>query len=440
MHIQVHDGKAFCMVAKDGATGIECFYADVFQADSRESRIVRVFPECHVCESLGMGGALTEAAASVYFSMPQFYRNEFMRCMFSGVEAKYSLCRIPIMSCDFSLGEHEVISSIEGELDFSGENLTIDFAKEAVAAGFNGGFILSPWSPPAFMKTNGSRRHGGRLKRELEDMWAYVFAACVRNVVEHGLNVEYVTIQNEPNASQEWDSCVMTAQDEGRFARYFLREALDSVGLHDVKILCWDHNKERLVDRARESMGGTFGEAVDGVGFHWYSGDHFDSVSIVRDMFPDKVLIATEACVSKHSERRSELRMAERYAHDVIGDFSHGANGWVDWNVLLDGEGGPSYVRNPCSSHMQFADGSLRKTLSWDYYCVLSNVFERGCHVVRTSSFSSDLEVASVVCGNVKKTVVLNRKPWPISFIICDGASMVHLEAAPSSLMSVSWV
>lgn len=110
-----------------------------------------------------------------------------------------------------------------------------------------------------------------------------------------------------------------------------------------MKILIWDHNKELVYERAKEVLADPkTREYVSGVAFHWYTGDHFEGLSLVQESFPEKELIFTEGCVeySRFADT-NEVRKAQMYAHDIIGNMNHGANGFIDWNLLLDEKGDP---------------------------------------------------------------------------------------------------
>ncbi len=124
--------------------------------------------------------------------------------------------------------------------------------------------------------------------------------------------------------------------------------ALKKAGLSHVKILIWDHNKERVYDRARDtfSVPGVR-DLVWGIGFHWYSGLHFDGVGVAQKAFPEKALIETEYC--KVLDGRYEAFGADdnplSYATEMHGNFLQGMHGSVDWNMLLDFDGGPYHDR-----------------------------------------------------------------------------------------------
>jgi glucosylceramidase len=88
---------------------------------------------------------------------------------------------------------------------------------------------------------------------------------------------------------------------------------------------------------------------VWGMGFHWYTGDHFDNVRQVADAYPDKKLLFTEGCVYPFNlDSINEWHWGETYGKSIIMDLNNGASGWVDWNIILDETGGPNHVNNYC--------------------------------------------------------------------------------------------
>jgi len=74
--------------------------------------------------------------------------------------------------------------------------------------------FASPWSPPSYMKTNGEMNHGGKLKKEYWELWSEYYVKFVEAYRNEGIDVFGITVQNEPNATQRWDSCVYTAEEE----------------------------------------------------------------------------------------------------------------------------------------------------------------------------------------------------------------------------------
>lgn len=120
--------------------------------------------------------------------------------------------------------------------------------------------------------------------------------------------------------------------------------------MSDIQIYIWDHNKERMVDRACKVIDDSTADMVSGIAFHWYSGDHFDAVRIVSELFPDKHLVFSEGCIEYSRFDTNQLRNAQMYGHDMIGNFAAGMDGFIDWNICLNEHGGPNYVGNYCEA------------------------------------------------------------------------------------------
>ena len=91
-------------------------------------------------------------------------------------------------------------------------------------AGHKIGVMLTPWSPPAFMKTNNDRNHGGKLLPEYADAWANYICRYIREYENRGITVEFLTVQNEPHATQTWDSCRYTHEEEREFLEKHCRK------------------------------------------------------------------------------------------------------------------------------------------------------------------------------------------------------------------------
>ena len=221
-----------------------------------------------------------------------------------------------------------IIPFIKDALQYCSEELTL---------------FASPWSPPAFMKDNESPIKGGSLKEEYKKTWAKYYAKYIKAMAEEGITISAITVQNEPKAIQPWESCYYSPEDEKEFIEKYLAPTLDAEGLSEIKIIIWDHNKERVYDRSKRVFASeTVKNRVWAVGHHWYSGDHFDGMRLVHEQF-GKVLISTEICGSIRDDVNT---LAERYGKEIIGDFSNFTSAFCDWNLLLSENGGPSHNRN----------------------------------------------------------------------------------------------
>ena len=314
-----------------------------------EMRIVNVFDEFEYQDVVGFGGAFTESAAYNYSLLTDEQKKDFMEKYFTRDKGiGYNFGRTHINSCDFSLDIYTYVENGDKELKtFNIERdkkYIIPFIKDALKY-CNDELVLfaSPWSPPAYMKDNESPIQGGSLKDEYKKVWALYYAKYIKAMAAEGITISAITIQNEPIALQTWESCYYLADDEREFIENYLADALDSEGLSDIKIIIWDHNKERVYDRAKKIFVSKKVEnRVWAVGHHWYSGDHFDGIRLVRERF-GKVVISTENCGPIND---NPISLAERYAKELCGDFGNGTGGFCDWNLLLSELGGPFHNRS----------------------------------------------------------------------------------------------
>ncbi len=305
----------------------------------------------------GFGGSFTESAAYNLSKMSPEKRAEVIKAYFDPVEGiGYTLCRTHINSADFSLGNY-AHAEVAGDFELKHFDIARDrkwlipMIKDAMAVeGAEFKLFSSPWSPPAWMKTNGQMNYGGKLKPECRDVWARCYARYIKEYAKEGIEVWGLTIQNEPAATQSWDSCIYSAEEEGAFIRDYLGPTLEKEGLGDVKIIVWDHNKDLIFERAQPILSDPeTAKYVWGVGFHWYSGDEFENLAAVHEAFPTTNLLFTEGC-QEGGVKLGSWDLGERYAHDIIGDLNNWTVGWVDWNMVLNERGGPNHVDNLCDA------------------------------------------------------------------------------------------
>lgn len=413
-----------------------------------EAQQVVVYPHLERQEFQGFGGAFTESAAYNWQKLPEDKRKAFLEAYFGENGLRYTQGRVHIGSCDFSLGHYDCVEDPEDRSlkTFQANRddqyiIPLVQAAEAVA-GRKISLLLSPWSPPGFMKDTGKRDQGGRLLPEYREFWASCMAKYAAHYREQGLNVERVSIQNEAAAAPPWDSCQYTAEEEGIFAADYLRPALDKLGLSDVKILAWDHNKDIFPYRAESTMSVPGArEAISGFGIHWYTGDHFEALGYVKEQYPDMELWFTEGCVEYGRFHISTRQKAEMYAHDILGNLKMGINGSIDWNLLLDAQGGPNHKDNFCEAPIMLTEDEKDFCLMSEYYYIgqFSRYIQPGARCLASSSWSSFVE--SVTFRNPdgsRATVLLNRTDNALPVYVSEGKCVGwHLTLKPHTIATL---
>jgi glucosylceramidase len=402
---------------------------------------------------LGIGGALTDASAETFAKLPKDKQQEFLDAYFDPRKGiGYSFARTNIHSCDFSSGSYTYVSEGDKELrSFSVAHdraFRIPFIKRAMAAA-SGRLTLfaSPWSPPAFMKDNNDMLHGGKLKPEFYQSWADYYAKFVKAYQAEGIPVWGITVQNEPMATQKWESCIFTAEDERDFLKNYLGPTMRREGLGDKKILAWDHNRDLIYQRASTILEDPeAAKYVWGIGYHWYEpwsgGDPmYDNVRLVHETFPDKHLVFTEGCNDAFDMQRiNDWKLGEHYGHSMINDFNNGTAAWTDWNVLLDETGGPNHVGNFCFAplHADTKTGRLIYTNSFYYIGHFSKFIRPGAKRIASSpSRSALLSTAFVNADGKVSVVVMNRGEKEVPYYLWVDGEAAETKSPAHSIQTL---
>lgn len=348
--------------------------------------LIALHPEEKFQTITGIGGSFTEASAYLLQQLGPANRAAILEAYFGKNGARYSLTRTHINSCDFSRS-HYSYAPVAGDKDLlhfsikeDQEDLIpmIKAAQEISEDGFL--IIASPWTAPPWMKDNGDWR-GGKLLPEYHETWAHFFSKYLDAYREEGIDIWGLTVENEPLGNgNNWESMHFSAEEMTAFVRDYLGPRLEQDG-QSVKILGYDQNRDELrhwVDAMYDDE--IAGNYFDGTAIHWYASttEWFPEVlQYAHQKAPDKYLIETEGCVdaevphwqedewywqkeatdwgwdwapSETKHLHPKYSPVYRYARDIIGCLNNWVDGWVDWNMVLDKQGGPNWFGNWCTA------------------------------------------------------------------------------------------
>jgi len=411
-----------------------------------DSKFIRINKNHKRQSILGFGGAFTEASASIYDQLESEKKNEIIEAYFGKSGNQYNMARTHINSCDFSLGNYALCETEDRKLNnFSidrDKKMLIPFIKDALKSATTPIHLMaSPWSPPPWMKTNNQMNHGGKLKKKFWDTWADYYCKYIRYYENEGIPIWGISVQNEPEAVQTWDSCIYTSEEERDFIKKFLGPALEKNEYHHKKLIIWDHNRDIMVERARAVLSDpTAAKYVWGTGFHWYNGDHFDEVQKVHDEFPDKELIFTEGC-QEDGPHIGSWDLGERYATSIINDLNRWTVAWIDWNLLLDERGGPNHVGNYCSAPI-IVDTIRQEILyqsSYFYLGHFSRFFKRGDEIIECENKTDNLLALSAVNKNEKiATTIMNKENKSVDFFYENNVETKSFSIPPRSIITIT--
>jgi len=402
---------------------------------------------------LGIGGAITDAAAETFYKLPADKQQQVLAAYFDRAKGiGYSLLRTNMNSCDFSSGSYTYVDENDAALNsFSishDQKFKIPFIKAAMkTSGDNIPLFISPWSPPAWMKDNKNMLQGGKLLSEYQDTWANYFVKYINALEKEGVPVWGLTIQNEPMAKQKWESCIFTAEEERDFLKQHLGPALHSQGLADKKVIMWDHNRDLIYQRAQTYFSDPIVAAYAwGIGFHWYedwSGGlpMFENVRRVHEAFPDENLLFTEGCAeSFDATRYNNWGLGEEYGRSMIHDFNNGTVGWTDWNILLDETGGPNHVGNFCFApiHGNTRTGEIMFTNSYYYIGHFSKFIQPGARRIAASPSRSQLMATAFLNPDGSTVViVMNETDKPADYKLWINGSAANLSSLAHSISTL---
>ncbi|MCD7763406.1 MAG: glycoside hydrolase [Lachnospiraceae bacterium] len=432
------------------------------EAKHLESGVINLYPDLVFQEIDGFGGALTDSVGYLYSTMSPEDKKQFLESYFGESGLQYRFLRMHMDSCDFSLEEYQAVEDplVDPELStFSIERdrkYMLPMLKDIMEMSSSPiSVLLSPWSPPRQWKMppikpkndpgvyggnsilealmppidyeHPSRNNGGKLKPEHYGDWARYLAKYVLAYLEEGVPVTMMSLQNETIAATSWDSCVWTAEEQKCFLKDYLYPEFKKQGLtNKVGLYIWDHNKERVVEYARGIIDDETLGMLEGIAFHWYSGDHFEALELVKSLYPTMKLMSSECC-SLRNPCNSEIAMdmagnassvaeleyddAVAYAHDLIGDINHGMTRWMDWNLCVNKDGGPRHVMFGFGAPVCVnEDGTYRKLLTFDFIGHFAKYIQSGAHRIGLSRCYDRVEATAV--KNPDGTIamiVLNR-------------------------------
>jgi len=336
----------------------------------------------------GFGGSFTQATASLLMQLSEANRKKILQAYFGDDGARYSLTRTHINSCDFSTHNY-AYASIPGDTALQqftiaeDQKALIPLIKEAMSISKDGfKIIASPWTAPPWMKDNNDWK-GGKLLPQYRSVWANYFSKYLAAYQKEGIDIWGVTVENEPLGNgSNWESMHFTAEEMTAFVKDYLGPELEKSGHSNIKILGYDQNRGTELEHWANVMYANEASSkyFDGMAVHWYAStyDVFPaSLQHTHNKAPNKYLINTESCVDAEvpkwkddkwywskeatdwgwdwaSEKDKYLHPkyvpVYRYANDIIGCLNNYVDGWIDWNMILNKQGGPNWFKNWCTA------------------------------------------------------------------------------------------
>ncbi|KAE9553608.1 hypothetical protein FO519_003153 [Halicephalobus sp. NKZ332] len=436
--------------------------------ESKYKVINAVFNDTNKYQTIiGFGGAFTDATGYNIEKLSSDAQDNLLQAYFGDVGIGYTVSRVPVASCDFSLNEYSYCE-VDGDFNMTTFNLTkedfmykIPFIKKA--SQFSNGklqLFSTPWSAPGWMKTNGDMKGHGQLKGDVGGEYYQAFALYYYKFFEayHNEGIDFwgMTILNEPFSNGDWQIMNLTADQERILLKQNLAPLLKNNDVtKDIKIMIHDDQRSTITGYVDTILADSDAASyVDGIAVHWYDDTITDPVilSQVHEKHPTKWILPTEACTgytsSSQGGMRGDWQRALLYSYDIITDLQNWATGWTDWNLVLDENGGPNWVGNFVDAPITVSNTSDEFYKQPMYYALghFSKFLQTGSQRVdlTTDSISTDyFEYVGFVTPNNQRVAIFDNRQKSDTYTVAltDAASgkTINFDMEPRSFATVVW-
>ena len=447
-----------------------------FEISENPSKI-QLNPEITFQTITGFGGSFTESSAYLLNRLSKKNRTKILEAYFSEKGANYSLTRTHISSCDFSLNNY-TYAPIADDLELEHFSIKEDqddlipMIKEAMAISEDGfKIIASPWTAPPWMKDN-NNYVGGKLLPEYYDSFALFFSKYLDSYKAEGIDIWGLTPVNEPHGNgNNWESMHFSPEEETDFVQNYLGPKLEAEGKADIKILGYDQNrdglKEWVDDMYKDKASSKY---FAGTAIHWYEStyDFFPkALQYAHAKAPNKYLIETEGCIDSEIPKWQDDKWywskeatdwgydwrepakkylhpkyapVNRYARDIIGCLNNWVDGWVDWNMVLDRQGGPNWFENWCVAPIIVDPDADEVYFTPLYYTMahFSKYIRPGAKVIGLDNSDKELQVTATQNpdGSIA-VVVFNEGETLKSFELSLGETSKSITIQPQTLQTI---
>ncbi|XP_059620577.1 lysosomal acid glucosylceramidase [Phlebotomus argentipes] len=414
---------------------------------------------------VGFGGAFTGSVAHNLDQISQELQDFLYRSYYSSAGIGYNFMRIPIGGCDFDLEAwaYNEVPQNDAKLtnftELDARDLRfIDKLRQLQSASQNSNIkiMASAWSPPPWMKSNNKWSGASSLKKQYYQTWADYHLRYIELMSRNGVDLWGITTGNEPMNGVigflfvHFMSLGWTAGAQGSWVADHLGPTVKNSPYSDVKIFAGDDQRYTFpwwFNEMKTSRPNVM-DYVDGFAVHWYW-DRFVPAAVLdsaSDKFPEKLIINTESCIGDkplqtHGPILGSWDRAEEYILAYIEDLQHSVNGWIDWNLLLNEDGGPNYVSNHVESAVivnKTSDEAYKQPL---FYAIghFSRFIPEGSVRVLVTSTDSQVHCVGFERADSKIVVIMyNKRKNPVKMTLnVPSRTPVNLSIPAKSIHSV---
>ena len=379
--------------------------------------VITIDPSVKFQEVEGFGAALTGSSAYlINKKMTTAQRQALLDDLFDPVDGiGISYLRMTIGASDFSLGNYTYDDMPAGQTDFDLANFTIERDREdvvpvlkqilAIVPGLR--IMGSPWSAPAWMKTNGNLL-GGKLKPEAYDVYARYFVRYLEAFKAEGISIDAVTPQNEPLHFTAGYPCMeMQAGEQLDFIKNHLGPLFSTAGV-STRIIAYDHNWDNTAYAISLLNDPGARQYIAGSAFHGYAGN-VSAMSVVHNAHPDKALYFTEISGGEWATNFAD-NLQWNMSNIFIGTTKNWSNTALLWNLALDENHGPT--NNGCQDcrgvvTINSTNGAVTRNVEYYSIAHFSKFVRPGAFRISSTAFDGSTQLNNVAFINRDGTKVL---------------------------------
>jgi len=290
----------------------------------------------------GFGFTLTGGSVEVINRLSLQKRKALLQELFGHDQNSISISylRLSIGASDLDSEVFSYNDLPKGETDPSLSKFSLEkdrdliaMLKEILAINPKIKIIAAPWSPPVWMKDNGSSI-GGSLTREYYDVYARYFVKYIQEMQKEGITIDAITPQNEPLHPGNNPSLLMPSDQQRDFIKHSLGPVFKSERIK-TKIVVYDHNCNKPEYAINILNDAEANQYIDGSAFHLYEGD-ISALSTVHNAFPNKNVYFTEQWTGAKGTFNEDLNWHTKNV--IIGSMRNWSKTALEWNLANDPE------------------------------------------------------------------------------------------------------
>jgi glucosylceramidase len=419
-----------------------------FSSEAGPSPVLTVDDAQHFQSIDGFGFALTGGSAQLLMHMGTAQRAGLLMELFTtggnGIGVSYLRVSIGASDMNERVFSYDDLPQGETDVDMAKFDLGPDRAdvipvlKEILAIAPGIKILGSPWSAPAWMKTNDDVR-GGELKPEYYAVFAKYLVKYIQAMRADGITIDAITVENEPLNPKNTPSMVMFAKQQDTIIAHDLGPTFQKAGIR-TKILLYDHNPDVLSYPLSILGDPDASKYVDGTAFHLYGGDA-SLLAQVHDAYPNKNLYLTEQSVT---ERRSggPLGIAEPVRRVMIGATRNWCRNVLLWNLAADPQNGP-HTNNGgctgCSGAITLSGDSVSRNVAYYVLDHFSQFVPPGSVRVASTELEQLASVAFLTPQHKIVLVVSNTGNFEKSFAVKYQGKYFQTTLPPESVGTYVW-